>query len=580
MRYFAYGSNLNPERSKAGLHKVAAAWLPDHRLAFTRRSQFWKGGVLDVLPSPGSAVRGVLYDVDDLDELDKQEGIRGGAYRHIEVVILHDDGAHELAFIYVVVSPGRFVLPSPDYLDLVRRAYGRLGFDPRPLDLAAEGGVSPIKLVFAYGTLLRGECRDTLLRGTVLRPARTRGRLLDLGSYPGLILGEGRVQGELVEIDDVEGTLARLDKVEGERFVRRIVEVDVPMGEPVLAWAWVWAGSERDGTLIPYGSWRARHLRPTRHPTADALRRLRAEVAAADTEPRPRPSGDTVGRIHWRGEDVYLADGPVPDEHISWTHSSDPIAVTRHAAALAWLVTSLGPELGWGIPAVVQGVIAHHAANPNPSERETLVAALDAVEREYARSPTVLRRTARFTCPAAAERGDIDTLIAAAWAVLREETGVEDDEEQDGLNGGDEVPPAEDEFGHPVESGVEKSVWRPIGVDEVPPAFKKVADRVAGIVLDSEAAAFAGAVREYTVIQTGVDIWCEREWRLAYASAEGRTSAAVFLSWRDNDDPGTLQRDATLDIGMVSPGGAVEACAYITSAGITGVTPTSHQRGI
>ncbi len=583
MRYFAYGSNLNPSRSKAGLRHVAVASLPDHRLAFTRRSVNWKGGVLDVLHALGSAVRGVLYDVDNLDVLDTQEGVRSGAYRRVRVVVLLDDGSREFAFIYVVVSPEPFVPPSPEYLDLVRGAYRCLGFDPRPLDLAAAGAVSQTRPLFVYGTLLRGECRDALVRGAVVRPARARGRLLDLGSYPGLMRGDGWVQGELVELGDVDRTFARLDEVEGFRgwgvrgslFERGFVEVDVPMCEPVPAWAWLWAGPEGVGRLIPCGSWRARHVRPTSDPTADAFRRLRAEVAAAGAEPRPLPSPDAVGNIHWRGQDVYVADGPVPEDRISWTHSSDPIAVTPHAAALAWLISGWG----WDAPAAVDAVIAHHARNPTPTERETLVAAIDGMERASHEFPRVVRTTASFTCPAAAERGDVERLAARARAAAPAETHGGDHVDLDRPERSAEVAYEEDEFGHPIESDVEKSAWRPIGVAALPPAFREVADRLAGIVLDSEAEAFAAAVREHTVTQTGVDIWCEREWRLAYANARGGNSAAVILSWREHDDAGTLQRGATLEIGMVLPGGAVEACAYITSAGITGVTPTSHRRG-
>jgi hypothetical protein len=69
--YFAYGSNLSDEdRAKChppcppgALKKIGAAFLPDRRLGFTRKSMRRGGGVLDVVPSVGCVVGGVIYEV-------------------------------------------------------------------------------------------------------------------------------------------------------------------------------------------------------------------------------------------------------------------------------------------------------------------------------------------------------------------------------------------------------------------------------------------------------------------------------------------------------------------------------------
>ena len=59
---FAYGSNLAAEEVAPGARFLGPAVLPDYRLALTRRSIRWGGGVVDVVPAPGERVWGAAYD--------------------------------------------------------------------------------------------------------------------------------------------------------------------------------------------------------------------------------------------------------------------------------------------------------------------------------------------------------------------------------------------------------------------------------------------------------------------------------------------------------------------------------------
>lgn len=86
----------------------------------------------------------------------------------------------------------------------------------------------PITSVFVYGTLKRGQCRQSRWprRPLDIRPGYVRGQLFDLGAYPALLCGAalrglGRggcdwVAGQLwrFSADDIEATLARLDVIE------------------------------------------------------------------------------------------------------------------------------------------------------------------------------------------------------------------------------------------------------------------------------------------------------------------------------------------------------------------------------
>lgn len=128
--YFAYGSNLRAahmERLCPGHGFVGIARLPDHRLAFTLPDDEWRGGVADVLPSPGSEVWGALYRLKaaHFPALDTYEGFDphgpddANAYVRRTVRIETAPGsALDGVWCYFVRRPRGHVTPS----ELYRRA--------------------------------------------------------------------------------------------------------------------------------------------------------------------------------------------------------------------------------------------------------------------------------------------------------------------------------------------------------------------------------------------------------------------------------------------------------------------------
>lgn len=81
MLYFAYGSNMDADQMKCRCPSAefkCRAKLPDHRLAFTRKSSNRGCGVADVVPDEDKDVWGVVYDIDEQDVacLDRCEGYR------------------------------------------------------------------------------------------------------------------------------------------------------------------------------------------------------------------------------------------------------------------------------------------------------------------------------------------------------------------------------------------------------------------------------------------------------------------------------------------------------------------------
>jgi len=282
--YFAYGSNLSEEDRAAysppcppgALKKVSVAFLPDRQLGFTRRSTTRGGGVLDVVPSRGCVVAGVLFEATEAGWawLDKKEG-SPRHYRHLDTVVLTADGRMVPVRTYEVVDRSLiFVSPADAYLDICRKAWEDHGLDLTALEAAAKNEpASPLTSFFVYGTLMRGESRHGVFAPQdveCMLLAKAFGRLVDCGAYPAMRPdpeARAMVQGDLIRVgaaallrlidalDDIEGF--RGYGVDGSLFERRLTEVDVGEGRTRLAWVYMMDQPPDDAVRID-GNWRVR----------------------------------------------------------------------------------------------------------------------------------------------------------------------------------------------------------------------------------------------------------------------------------------------------------------------------------
>jgi gamma-glutamylcyclotransferase (GGCT)/AIG2-like uncharacterized protein YtfP len=277
--YFAYGSNLEQQDFERWCEKrghgygllddvVGPAVLDDWALVFGRDGMGRGGGVLDLWPRKGYRVPGVVFEVDRvaLAALDKKEG-HPNHYERRQVVV--EVAGRELECItYVGARAGtKHLAPSASYLDIVRLGYERFGLDTEPLELAARAHLTgtleaQTPDLFVYGTLQVGERLHHYIEGlgpTATTASSVKGRLFDLGSYPGLSLdGDATISGERLRFEDIHAALTVLDEVEGcygpgaanNLYKRKVVELsDGP------AWTYVYVGPD-EGVPIPSGDWR------------------------------------------------------------------------------------------------------------------------------------------------------------------------------------------------------------------------------------------------------------------------------------------------------------------------------------
>ena len=138
--YFAYGSNLNARAvgdwAKSHGHRAPpmkngkSAVLDNYRLCFPIYSEYWGGGIGDIVYDPGKYVAGSLFDLseNDLKILDAkvgrkidEQGREIGVYKRIEVSVAQLGRKEQsMAITYQGVNVEKYHIPPTHfYMDLV-----------------------------------------------------------------------------------------------------------------------------------------------------------------------------------------------------------------------------------------------------------------------------------------------------------------------------------------------------------------------------------------------------------------------------------------------------------------------------
>jgi hypothetical protein len=147
MWYFAYGSNLNSRavaewcrhygHKPLPLKTGKPAVLDNYRMSFPIFSEYYGGGIGDIVYDPGKYVMGAVFDLSEADlaildqKVNRRVDAAGrdlGVYRRIEVEVapLGKKGKPIKAITYQGVSGERYhIPPTQHYMDLViQGAYG------------------------------------------------------------------------------------------------------------------------------------------------------------------------------------------------------------------------------------------------------------------------------------------------------------------------------------------------------------------------------------------------------------------------------------------------------------------------
>ena len=249
--YFAYGSNMNPERMGKrcpGATVIGVALLRGYRLSERLYA--------DIDPEPGGAVHGVLYAItaEHLKSLDLCEGCPR-TYRRMTVDV-ECSGKIYPALVYEMTpetKAERNGIPYPEDYRECCSAGARFHH--------IEDGFFATVGIIVYGTLMTGEVNHTLCRNALaVCPCTIRGTLYDTGwGFPAFEPGEaGTVRAEFIEIPASD--LPALDRLEGypRLYDRRKISAVLEDGTTVEAWVYVMNDLPQQAVVITGGSWKNR----------------------------------------------------------------------------------------------------------------------------------------------------------------------------------------------------------------------------------------------------------------------------------------------------------------------------------
>ena len=253
--YFAYGSNMNPQRIASrcpGAIVVGIATLRDYKVSERLYA--------DIDYEEGSEIQGILYLITDkhLNALDRFEGYPS-VYRRIWVdVELGNETYH--AITYEMSCETKIVRNNIPYPEEYRKICSDgAKFYKIKNNFLRKQKMKTVKLI-VYGTLMSGEANHFYCANAIkITPCTIVGTLYDTGyGYPAFVPeGNNVVQAELIEIpiEDWES----VDRLEGypRLYDRQLLQTTLADGGESTGWVYIMNKLPPMATVIENGSWKA-----------------------------------------------------------------------------------------------------------------------------------------------------------------------------------------------------------------------------------------------------------------------------------------------------------------------------------
>ena len=132
MKYFAYGSNMNPQRMKdrgVSYSTRLTANLKGYTLKFNKTAaRNPKEGYANIVPDKKQVVEGALYEItdDDILKLDSYEGYPDNYYREKVTVLLTTGIEEAVTYIASQDKVQEGLKPSKEYLKHLLAAWDML----------------------------------------------------------------------------------------------------------------------------------------------------------------------------------------------------------------------------------------------------------------------------------------------------------------------------------------------------------------------------------------------------------------------------------------------------------------------
>jgi gamma-glutamylcyclotransferase (GGCT)/AIG2-like uncharacterized protein YtfP len=274
--YFGYGSNLNfrdwsdwcskRDALPNGLVEYERAFLPGYSVNYSHYSVSREGGAANLYDNIHGlcGTYGVLFTVDEncLNLLDEKEG-HPRHYLRTNVVVITESGKHIEAITYISskYDEGSYFLPTNDYHRLIQTGLLDRNMPTTEIDLAREDiDNTNMGFIIAYGTLKKGQLRESLMPGDFVSNGYIKGDLYDLGPYPGLIGGYGRVLCEIYSTTNLVDDVRLLDRIEGTDlnpplYQRKLIPVECDDGKLRYGICYFYNGDFDEAAKIADGVW-------------------------------------------------------------------------------------------------------------------------------------------------------------------------------------------------------------------------------------------------------------------------------------------------------------------------------------